>query len=181
MRLDIPLHIFRRLLQSVSEAVRTRLLALARPEKRDDITEILASIPKEAIVEKELDRDFTAAQRRVQLMNENGELNQVTLLEFAKARQYATTVTALATLCSAPVDMIKQMLDDGRNETLLVPCKAAGLSWATLRALLQDDLLGRKASEDELKKLKSDYIKLSHSTAKKLLDFWCEHQATQKP
>lgn len=49
-----------------------------------------------------------------------------------------------------------------------------------MRALLQDDLLGRKASEDELNKLKSDYIKLSHSTAKKLLDFWCEHQAAPK-
>ncbi|MFZ2094944.1 MAG: hypothetical protein WAU99_24665, partial [Pseudolabrys sp.] len=73
------------------------------------------------------------------------------------------------------------MLSDGRNEPLLVACKAAGLSWPTLRALLQDDLLGRAASEDELNKLKSDYIKLSHTTAKKLLEFWCEHQRSQKP
>jgi uncharacterized protein (DUF2336 family) len=180
LRLDIPLHIFRRLLQRVSEAVRTRLLALATPEKRDDIREILASISKEVVVDEELDRDFSAAQRHVQLMHENGELDQLALLEFAKARQYAATVTALATLCSTPIDMIKQMIDDGRNEPLLVPCKAAGLSWATLRALLQDDLLGRKASEDDLTKLKSDYIKLSPSTARKLLEFWCEHQTRQK-
>jgi DNA-binding transcriptional regulator YbjK len=73
------------------------------------------------------------------------------------------------------------MLTEGRNEPLLVFCKAAGLSWLTLRALLQDDLLGRAASEDELNKLKSDYIRLSHSTAKKLLEFWCEHQTPQKP
>jgi hypothetical protein len=43
------------------------------------------------------------------------------------------------------------------------------------------DLLGRAATEDELNKLKSDYIRLSHSTAKKLLEFWCEHQTLQKP
>jgi hypothetical protein len=128
-----------------------------------------------------LDHDFAAAQRLVQLMHEKGELDQVALLEFAKARQYAPTVTALATLCSAPIDMIKQMLKDGRNEPLLVPCKAAGISWPTLRALLQDDLLGRVAKEDELNKLKSDYIKLSPATTKKLLEFWCEHQASQKP
>jgi hypothetical protein len=76
--------------------------------------------------------------------------------------------------------MIKQMLAEGRNEALLVPCKTAGFSWPTLRALLQDDLLGRVASDDDLKKLKSDYTKLSQSTARKLLDFWCEHHATQK-
>lgn len=174
LRLDIPLHIFRRLLERATDAVRTRLLALATREKRDDIKDILASIPNEVIENEQLDYDFTAAQRLVQVMHENGELDQVALLEFAKARQYAPTVTALATLCSAPIDMMKQMLNDGRNEPLLVPCKAAGLSWLTLRSLLQDDLLGRKATDDELNKLKSDYIRLSHSTAKRLLEFWCE-------
>ena len=73
-------------------------------------------------------------------MHEKGELDQVALLGFVKARQYAAAVTALATLCSAPVDMLKQMLKDGRNEPLLVPCKAAGVSWPTLRALLQSDV-----------------------------------------
>jgi hypothetical protein len=175
------LHIFRRLLERATEAVRARLLALAAPGKRDDIKEILASISNDVIENEELHHDFAAAERVVQLMHENGELDQVALLEFAKARQYAATVTALATLCSAPVEMIKQMLHEGRNEALLVQCKAAGLSWATLRALLQDDFLGRKTSEDEVKKLISDYSKLSHATAKKLLDFWCEHQARRKP
>jgi len=181
LRLDIPLHLFRRLLERVTAAVRERIMALATPEKRDDIKEILASISNDVIDNNDkLDHDFAAAQRLVQTMNESGELDQFALLEFAKARQFAATVTALATLCSAPIDMIKQMLNDGRNEPLLVPCKAAGLSWPTLRALLQDDLLGRAAKDDEINKLKSDYIKLSHSTAKKLLEFWCEHQTQQK-
>jgi uncharacterized protein (DUF2336 family) len=179
LRLDIPLHIFRRLLERVTAAVRERIFALATPEKQDDIQEILASISDDVIEVDELDRDFGAAQRRVQLMHEKGELDQMALLQFAKARQYATTITALATLCSAPVDMIKQMLTDGRNETLLVPCKVAGLSWVTLRALLQDDLLGKKTSEDELNKLKTDYTKLSPSTAKKLLEFWCEQKSAK--
>ncbi len=180
LRLDLPLHIFRRLLARVTDAVRARILALATPEKREDIKEILASISNDVIENEELNNDFSAAQRLVQLMSENGELDQVALLGFAKDRQYAAAVTALATLCSAPIDMIKQMLDEGRNEPLLVPCKAGGLSWVTLRALLQDDLFGRKATDDELNKLKTDYNKLSHSTAKKLLEFWCEQQASQR-
>ena len=180
LRLDIPLHIFRRLLERVSEAVRRRILALAPSEKRDDIAEILASISNDAVEIDELDRDFGAAERLVRLIHEKGELNQVALLGFAKARQYAAAVTALATLCNASVDMIKQMLDDGRNEPLLIPCKVAGVSWPTLRALLQDDVFGRTASDDELIKLKSDYNKLSPTTAKKVLEFWSEHRTYAK-
>jgi len=180
LRLDIPIHIFRRLLERVSEAVRTRILALAPADKRDDIAEILASISNDTVKVDEVDRDFTAADRLVRLLHEKGELDQVALLGFAKARQYAAAVTALATLCDASVDMIKQMLDDGRNEPLLIPCKVADISWPTLRALLQDDVLGRTASDDELIKLKSDYNKLSPTTAKKVLAFWSEHRTYAK-
>jgi uncharacterized protein (DUF2336 family) len=177
-RLDIPLNIFLRLLERVTEAVRTRLLALVQ-DKRDDIKDILARISNDVIDSDEADLDFGAAQRVVQRMQHDGELDELTLLEFAKRRQFATTVTALATLCTVPIDMMKQMLKDGRNEPLLVACKTAGFAWPTLRALLQDDLLGRISSDDEVRRLKSDYIKLSPSTAKKLLEFWCEHQTPQ--
>ena len=176
LRLDIPIHIFRRLLQRVSEAVRARLLAVASRERRDDITEILASISNDVVEPDDLDSDFSAAKFRVQTMHEKGELDQVALLGFVKARQYAAAVTALATLCSAPVDMLKQMLKDGRNEPLLVPCKAAGVSWPTLRALLQSDVLGRMAPDDELIKFKNDYNKLSYVTATKVLEFWSDQQ-----
>ena len=180
LRVDIPLHIFRRLLERVSEAVRTRILALAPAEKRDDIAEILAGISNDVVEVDEIDRDFGAAERLVRLMHEKGELDQVALLGFAKSRQYAAAVTALATLCDASVDMIKQMLDDGRNEPLLIPCKVADVSWPTLRALLQDEVLGRTASDDELIKLKSDYNKLSPTTARKVLEFWSEHRTYAK-
>jgi uncharacterized protein (DUF2336 family) len=180
LRIDIPLHLFRRLLERVSEAVRSRILALAPAEKRDDIAEILASISSDTVQVDEVDRDFVAAERVVRLMHEKGELDQVALLGFAKARQYAAAVTALAMLCNASVDMIKQMLADGRNEPLLIPCKVANVSWPTLRALLQDEVLGRTASDDELIKLKSDYNKLSPTTARKVLDFWSEHRTYAK-
>jgi uncharacterized protein (DUF2336 family) len=176
LRLDIPIHIFRRLLERVSEAVRTRLLTLAPPEKRDDIAEIIAGISNDVVEADEPDRNFPAAERLVAAMQERGELDQVALLGFVKARQYAAAVTALAALCSARVDLIKQMLEDGRNEPLLVACKAAEISWPTLRALLQDDVFGRTATDEELVKFKNDYNKLSYATAKKVLEFWSDQK-----
>jgi uncharacterized protein (DUF2336 family) len=177
LRLDIPLHIFRRLLERVTGAVRSRLLAMATPEKRDDIKDLLAGISSDVIEQEPTGNDFESARRLIDLMQKNDELDQVALLEFARTRRFAETVTALATLCSAPVDMIKQMLSDGRNEALLVPCKAAGISWPTLRALLQDDVVGKIVPDDELKKLKLDYLKLSPATAKRVLGFWRTQQA----
>jgi Uncharacterized protein conserved in bacteria len=54
LRLDLPLHILRRLLERVTDAVRTRLLVLATPEKRDEIREILDSIPNEVIAKRRI-------------------------------------------------------------------------------------------------------------------------------
>ena len=180
LRLDIPLNIFLRLLERVTEAVRTRLLAFAQ-DKRDDIKDALASISNNVIESEEVDLDFGAAGRVVQRMQNDGELDEFTLLEFAKRRQYAATVTALATLCTVPIDTMKDMLNDGRNESLLVACKTAGFGWPTVRALLQDELLGKISSEDDLRRLKGDYRKLSPSIAKQLLEFWCEHKTPQNP
>jgi len=180
MRLDIPLNIFLRLLERVTEAVRTRLLSFAQ-DKRDDIREILANIADDVIEREEIDTDFEKAEQVVQQMQRNGELNEFAVLEFAKRRQYAATVTSLAMLCSVPIEVMKHMLGDRSNEALLVAFKAAGLAWPTLRALLQDDLLGRMCSDDELKKLKNEYTKLAPLTARKLLEFWCEHRESAAP
>ena len=62
----------------------------------------------------------------------------------------------------------------------MVPCKAAGISRPTLRALLQSDVLGRIATDDELIKFKNDYNKLSNVTATKVLEFWSEQQKTAR-
>jgi Uncharacterised protein conserved in bacteria (DUF2336) len=177
-RLDIPVNFFLRVLERVTEAVRTRLLAFAQ-DKREDIKDVLVEITNDVIECEEADRDFDAAACVVQLMQRNGELDEFALLDFAKRRQYAATVTTMATLCSAPIDIMKRILDD--HESLLVSCKAAGLAWPVARSLLQADLFGRISSENDLKKFRSDYTKLSRPTAKKLLEFWYEHQTLQNP
>src|SRR4029434_9578497 len=80
-----------------------RTTGVLSPEKRDDIKEILASIPNEIIENEDVDHDFTTAQRLVDAMQERGELDQMALLEFAKARQYAATIAALARYTRRPL------------------------------------------------------------------------------
>jgi uncharacterized protein (DUF2336 family) len=48
VRLDVPLRLFRELLLRATEAVRSRLLALAGPENRNQILSVLATISEDA-------------------------------------------------------------------------------------------------------------------------------------
>lgn len=179
LRLDIPLHIFRQLLARATEAVRSRLLALAPPERQEEILSMLKSISSETLTIAEKTHDFSKAEILVKRMHEANQLNQLVLVEFAKTNRYAETVAALATLCAVPIDMIERMFNDGRNEALLIPCKAAGLSWLTLRALLHAQAGGNALSEDDLVKMKTDYIRLSQATAQRVLRFWCTDRSAR--
>ena len=113
-------------------------------------------------------------------------------IAMAKSQAHLLAISKRSSLSESLTDTLVERGDeqvirkDAENEGARLSEKAYAclierLSWLTLRVLLQDDLLGRAATEDELNKLKSDYIRLSHSTAKKLLEFWCEHQTPQKP
>jgi hypothetical protein len=109
--------------------------------------EILGSIQMKLSKTEELDIDFW---RRSVLssMCENGRTRPGWRCSSLQSAQVAT-VAALATLCCA--GGYDQTNAGRQSEPLLVPCKAQD-SRGPPRALLQDDLLGRAASEDELNK-----------------------------
>jgi uncharacterized protein (DUF2336 family) len=179
LRIDIPLHIFRQLLERATEAVRTRLLLLAPRERQDEIRSVLQSISNETLTTVKESHNFEEAEKIVRRMQESGQLNQFSLLEFSRSGRYAETVASLALMCGAPLDLIERIFNDARNEALLIPCKAAGLSWMTLRALILTQFGARGTSEQELGKIKNDYIRLSQATAQRVLRFWCTERSLQ--
>src|ERR1700726_470383 len=63
-------------------------------------------------------------------------VNEAVLLEFAKAGRYAEFVAALALLCGAPLPLIESLMQNESREAILVPCKAAGLQWPTVRMIM---------------------------------------------
>ena len=59
-----------------------------------------------------------------------------------------------------------------RNDGLLVPCKAGGLTWATMAATLKNRVGRNPISDDELTRAKKDYDTLSQASARRTLRFW---------
>jgi hypothetical protein len=62
-----------------------------------------------------------------------------------------------------------------RCSGLLVPCKAAGLHWPTVSAILQARFAHHTVSEADLAQAKADYLMLSQASAQRVLRFWQVH------
>jgi uncharacterized protein (DUF2336 family) len=172
LRLDIPLRMLRDLLLKATEAVRGRLLALAPPETRDEIQRVLAKISNEVSREATASRDFAQAQAGILQMKKEGRLNESALLEFANRRLYEQMVAALSMLSSASIDLIASLMKGPRSNGLLVPCKAAGLKWPTVNAILCNRFAHHTMSDADLGYAKEDYLRLSQASAQRILRFW---------
>jgi hypothetical protein len=116
--------------------------------------------------------DFADAKRFVALLNENGELNEATLFDFAKQRKYQETVAALALLSRSTIEVIRPLIQSLRDDGVLVRCKAADLSWETVTAILESRFSIGSMGPHELAKLQTEFAKLTRENARRLLRFW---------
>ena len=175
-RLDIPLRLFRELLQRATEAVRNKLLALTggNPE---DVQRVLAEVSGQVAAEAALPRDYTAANRLVQMLRERGELNQDAILTFVRADKYEELVAGLSALCGLSLDWIDRLLHAERGDALLIPCKAAGFEWATTRVILKNRPSWKAVSPGDLDSAWIEYVKLSRATAQRVVRFWQVREA----
>jgi uncharacterized protein (DUF2336 family) len=174
LRLDIPLALFRELLLRATEAVRSRLLALAGPESRDKIQHVLATVFEDAQHEAGFQnkRDYAEAHARMHEKNTKGELNEALISELAKTDRYTDLLAALSLRCGAPMQLIETLLQSEHREAWLVPCKVAGLDWPTVRLILNCRSVNRKMSDQALDSARADYFKLSQASAGRVLRFW---------
>jgi uncharacterized protein (DUF2336 family) len=175
-RIDIPVEMFRKLLARATEVVRSRLLSALNPERQGEIRFVLAKISKNA--QETISRDYAAAQRTVQSMQRDHKLNEAALLLFAISNRFEHVVVALSALSSGSFELIDHLMHGDQIDALLVPCKAAGLEWATVRAIVKMKFVERSISETDLERLKIEYGKLSISTAARVLRFWQVHKKT---
>jgi uncharacterized protein (DUF2336 family) len=172
LRLDIPWRLLRDLLQKATEAVRSRLLARAPVETRDEIQRVIASISNDVAREATAPRDFAQANDLVQRMQRKNQLNEAAVLAFARAHKYEETVASIALLCSAPLKLIERLMQNVRYDGLLVACKAAELKWPTVCAILTTRFAHHSVATEELQQAKVEFIKLSVATAQRVLRFW---------
>lgn len=182
LRRDLPAPLFRDLVQRATEVVRSRLLNTAAPETRLRIQQILTTIAERERHEAGFDneQDYADAHARAVAKQAKHELDESVVAEAAKADRYADMLATLSLLCEAPMPLVESLLASKQNEAFLIPCKAAGLQWATVRLLLMCRSIGRNMSADGLESSRADYYRLSQTAAARVLRFWQIRQAAGK-
>ncbi|MCP3419805.1 DUF2336 domain-containing protein [Bradyrhizobium brasilense] len=172
IRADLPSELRLQLLRRATEEVRGRLLERAPPYLFEEIRHAIAAVA--AGVERDMSqvRDFTAAKHHVAKLKDVGELNEASLLGFARQRKYEETIVALAYLAQSNIEVIRSLMQSLRSEGLLVPCRAAGLSWDTAAAVMECRYTTGSMGPVELAHAKSQFTKLTRENADRLLRFW---------
>jgi uncharacterized protein (DUF2336 family) len=170
-RIDIPRHLHRQLIARATEAVSAKLLSLASPQARDEISRALAKATDVVASETERPRESTLAEHIVRLMHSEGKLDDAAVSNFAECGKFDEVTAAVAVLCSTPLNVVSELIMGARNDAVLLPCKAAGLEWLTVETILRNRR-GREAPSSKIMDIaRNDFRKLSIMTAQKALRF----------
>jgi hypothetical protein len=109
--------------------------------------------------------------KAVKALESAGRLNEATIRDFARAGQMPEVTAGISVLSASKIDVIADILNGVRNDAVLVPCKAAGLGWPAVEAILQNRQPERPPSPQILELAHRDYQRLSPETAQKTLRF----------
>ena len=179
LRTDIPPRLFRQLLMQASDVVQKRLLAQAKPDTRNEIRRILAKVTDE-VAAKAAPRNYTAALAAVRALHKERKLTEADIAEFARSGRYEETVTALATLCAVPVEVVDRLISGERADPVLILARAAGFGWPTVREIIIARP-GPKPSSQTLDAAYENFERLTAATAQRVVRFWQVRQGTGEP
>jgi uncharacterized protein (DUF2336 family) len=172
IRADMPAELRGQLLRSATEAVRERLLARAPSYLFEEIRAAIAAASSGVERELSRERDFTMAKALVAHLKSEGKLTAATLSSFAAQKRYEETVAALAELSKCSIEMVRPLMQSLRSDGILVPCKAAGLDWETVRVVLDCRFSTGITAEAEAAQLRRQYVALTKDNALRTLNLW---------
>jgi uncharacterized protein (DUF2336 family) len=171
LRPDIPPPMFRELLSRATAIVHKRLLAAASPALKLQIGDVLTKVAKE-VGARVGPRDYSAAQRTVLSLSRAGRLNEAALASFCNGGKYEEAVVALATLVKVPLEVVDRLVGGERPDPVLILCKAAGIGWPTVKAIVLVRPGGKGSSSQGLDDAFANYTRLSPPTAQRVVRFW---------
>jgi uncharacterized protein (DUF2336 family) len=178
IRADLPAELRSQLLLHATEAVRNRLLSRAPPYLFEEIQAAITAAAAGADREMAKARDFAGAKIVAARLKKEGRLNEASLRSLAKQRKYEATITVLAELSQASIELVRPLMQSLRSDGILVPCKVAGLDWETVSAILDCRFSTGATAPDELARLRGQFTGLTIENAHRTLRLWTVRHST---
>jgi uncharacterized protein (DUF2336 family) len=174
-RVDMPPLLLRHVLSRATEAVRERLLAQSSPEHRNAVRKALKDVSSRVSGNISA-RQYVEAERRLAPITQDTALTKIKLREFVAQRRMPETVVALSALCGVPVDLVDHLVNNASQFGVMVLCKAIGLDWPIVAAIMRARLATDEAEQSDFAELGTQYQHLLVSSAQRILRFWQSRQ-----
>jgi uncharacterized protein (DUF2336 family) len=179
MRPTMPRHLYLKLLAKASATVRERLEA-ANPQQAADVPVAVREATRRArSAPSAITRETAIAHALVKSLYEDGRLDEFQVAAFAETGKFDEANAAIAALAKVSVSIAENMMVETRAEGVMILAKVSGMSWSTVKALInmRDDLSGMDRAD--LQTCKATYERLRPSTAQQVLRFHRMQQAAE--
>jgi uncharacterized protein (DUF2336 family) len=177
LRPTLPRHLYLKLLAKASATVRERLEA-ANPAQASEVPLAVREAARRArSVPSPINQQAEIAHALVKSLFDDGRLDEQQVGQFAEAGKFDEANAAIAAMANVPVAFAENMMVETRAEGIMILAKVGGMSWSTVKAIInmRDGLSG--AEPTDLQACKATYERLRPSTAQQVLRFQRMQQA----
>ena len=101
-----------------------------------------------------------------------GNLNENSILEYARSHKFEEATVGLSLLCSLPVDVVERALADSSNEMIMILAKALNFEWETTMSLLFLGAKDHRISARDLDHMRDEFARLNTETSRTVLSFY---------
>ncbi len=171
LRKEIPRHMFQQLIAKASDDVK-RKLEQERPDLVDQIQNSVTEVTG-ALQSKfgPASKSYFNAKRVVTAQHQYGNLNENSILDYARAHKIEEATVGLSLLCSLPVDVVERALVHNSEMTLIL-AKALGFGWETAMSLLFLGAKDHRISAHDLDGKREEFARLNHETSRSVLKLY---------
>jgi uncharacterized protein (DUF2336 family) len=172
LRKDIPRHLFQQLIAKASDDVRQKL-EWERPDLAGQIQTLVADVTG-ALQSKfgPASRRYFDARKVVAARHRRDDLNENSILEYARSRKFEEATVGLSLLCSLPINVVERALTDSSSEMTMILAKALNFGWETTMSLLFLAAKDHRISAIDLDRRREEFTRLSTRTSRSVLDFY---------
>jgi uncharacterized protein (DUF2336 family) len=172
LRKEIPRHMFQQLIAKASDDVK-RKLELERPDLAGEIRVSVTDITRKLHSKfGPASKGYFDAKRLVTAQHQYGNLNENSILEYARSHKIEEATVGLSLLCSLPVDVVERALIDKNKEMTLILAKALDFEWETAMSLLFLGAKDHRLSARDLDDMREDFARLNNETSRSVLRFY---------
>ena len=171
LRPTLPRYLYLKLLAKASDTVRQRLEA-ANPKQAGEVPIAVREATRRArSAPSAMSKQTAIAHALIKSLFEDGRLDEHQVAQFAEAGKFDETNAAIAALANVPVAIAENMMVESRAEGVMILAKVSGLSWSTVKAIInmRDELGGGEPTD--IGACKDTYERLRPSTAQQVLRF----------